>query len=386
MHGGDANAHGALGPEDAATAALRESEQRYAAIFERAPFAIALAKLPERILVSVNDAFLRLFEFGREEILGRTTVALGITPGESQALVAEALSRDGFVRDMEVRRTTRSGATRVLMINIDLTPIGARPYSLTTIQDITARKDAEERLRAALQARDDFISIASHELKTPLTSLRLQLEILARDAVRAQASALTDRASRVASISLRQVDRLNQLVNNMLDISRLSAGRLPIQREDTDLGVLVSSVVERMGDSLGAAGCDVRLEAEPGVVASVDASRIDQVVTNLLTNVVKYAPGKPCAVRVARRGESAMIEVEDQGIGVPAGLEQRIFERFFRAIPHTEVSGFGLGLYIADQIVRAHGGRIDVASEEGKGSRFTVTLPSPGVEKAASRK
>jgi PAS domain S-box-containing protein len=363
----------AFGSVGDATAAQRESELRYIAIFERAPFAIALTKLPEGITVSVNDAFLKLFGFRRDEIIGRASVDLGISDPKSHAEVAAALREHGSVRDLEVRRTTRSGAVRVLSINVDLTPIGGEQFCLTTIQDITERKVAEERLLEALQARDDFISIASHELKTPLTSLRMQMEILERNATRTDIPA--DKATHVARASIRQVDRLNRLVDDMLDVSRLSAGRLRIDREAANLGALVKGVVERLADSLQLAGSDPSLDLAPGVIAIVDRFRIEQVVTNLLTNVIKYGTGKPCAVRVARRGDDAVIEVEDQGVGIPKEAVGRIFERFFRAFPHTNVSGFGLGLYIADHIVRSHGGRIDVASEEGRGSIFTVTLP-----------
>jgi signal transduction histidine kinase len=237
-------------------------------------------------------------------------------------------------------------------------------------------KQAEERLREALTLRDDFISIASHELRTPLTVMLWEMEVLERSAAKNNSH---PQVAKVASAFIRQVHRLNRLVEDMLDASRISVGTLSIDPHKEELGAIVHAVVERLGSTLESAGCAVRLDVEAGLTVRVDRFRMEQVVANLLTNVVKYAPGKPVEIDVFQQGERAgVLRVRDFGIGIPEAALPHIFERFVRAVPHTQITGLGLGLYIVDHVVRLHGGRIEVQSEQGKGSTFTVTMPLVG--------
>jgi PAS domain S-box-containing protein len=356
--------------------ALLESEQRYAAIFEHAPFAIALTRLPDGVTISVNDAFVRLFEFSRDEVIGKTSRELGITDDAGYARVAAELAARGVVRDLHVARRTRSGAELILSLNVDLTTIAGERFALTTIQDVTERERAQAALREALQAREDFISIAAHELKTPLTSMRLQAGALERSLERGEdEQPLRARVARVAGVTIRQVERLDRLVDDMLDSVRISSGRLPVRLESVDLDALTRSCLDRLHTVLHEAGCDVRYAAEPGLGTDADAFRIDQVVTNLLSNVIKYAAGAPVDVAWRRDGGEAVLTVRDGGPGIAKPAQAHIFERFVRAVPHTHTTGLGLGLFIADQIVRMHGGRIEVESDEGAGATFTVRLP-----------
>jgi PAS domain S-box-containing protein len=243
--------------------------------------------------------------------------------------------------------------------------------------DVTEELRAREELALALEARDEFLSIASHELKTPLSSLKLQAQLMKRGIARQDGRIYEPaRVARLVDETDRQTERLTRLIDDMLDIARIRTGRLSIHPEPMALDELVREVVERMRPQLVAAGTHVGLECAERVEGQWDRLRIEQVLTNLLTNAQRYGEKKPVTVRLERRDSQAHLSVRDQGLGVPPESQERIFERFERGISANEVSGLGLGLFITRQIVEAHGGRIWVESEGlGDGSTFHVELP-----------
>ncbi len=226
------------------------------------------------------------------------------------------------------------------------------------------------RAQDAVAARDEFLSIASHELKTPLTSLTLHSDSL-RGAARRGA---LDQVATKADLIRRSVDRLARLVSSLLDISRIGAGRIDLEPEDTNLAEVAREVVDRFEDEAHRAGCEVVLEAEP-TRGRWDRTRLDQVLTNLLSNAIKYGPGNPVVVRVEPRQDRAVLSVQDRGIGISEADQIRIFQRFERAVSKRNYGGFGLGLWIVRQIVEALGGAVRVESVPGEGSTFTVELP-----------
>ncbi|HEX7487982.1 MAG TPA: CHASE domain-containing protein [Anaeromyxobacteraceae bacterium] len=227
------------------------------------------------------------------------------------------------------------------------------------------------RAQEAIRVRDEFLSIASHELKTPLTSLALQADSLRAAAARGR---VPEPIAQKAEVIRRNVDRLTRLITNLLDISRIGAGRLELELEELDLSELVREVVVRFEDELERAGCELRLDAQAPAVGRWDRLRLDQVVTNLIGNAVKYGPGKPVEVTVRTEGERTLLRVRDHGIGIPREAQSRIFERFERAVSDRHYGGFGLGLWIVRLIVDALGGTIAVESELGQGATFTVEL------------
>jgi signal transduction histidine kinase len=231
--------------------------------------------------------------------------------------------------------------------------------------------DANTRLAESVRARDEFLSVASHELKTPITSVKLQLQIEGRRL----AERGEDARPRWLEVSLRQIARLESLISSLLDVTRMRAGRLDVKPEEVELAGLVSGVVDRFSLDLARSGNAVRLELERGVVGRWDPGRLDQVVTNLLTNVVKYAPGALLEVEVRRRDGQALLVLRDQGPGLPDEVRERAFHPFERASTTRNIGGLGLGLYIAKGIVDAHGGTIAVDSQLGAGAAFVVTLP-----------
>ncbi len=244
------------------------------------------------------------------------------------------------------------------------------------IQQLQRFRGAERTLERAVQARDEFLSVASHELNTPLTSLKLQVQSLTRALVRGDFTSLTqDKVTGVIERTDRQLRRLSRLVSDLLDVSRIHSNKMTLELEHVELRELVEDVVDRLSGEFTHMG--VRLEVAPGpqVLRSCDRSRLEQVLINLLTNALKYGAGKPVHVEVVAEGDRVHLRVKDQGVGLREEDRARIFERFERAISASEASGLGLGLYIAREIVQAHGGDISVESRLGAGSTFTVSLP-----------
>jgi signal transduction histidine kinase len=237
-------------------------------------------------------------------------------------------------------------------------------------------RESEERLLQAVRVRDEFLSMASHELKTPLTSLKVHIQGALRAATRREEAVPV--AQYVAKLETleQNVGRLAQLVDTMLDITRVSSGRLDFELGPVDLADVVREVASRFSEEAARAGCAVTVRGEAPVRGQWDRGRVDQVVTNLLSNALKYGAGRPVELVVAEDGAHASLRVRDEGIGIAELDRERIFERFERAVPEGEFyGGFGLGLWIVRQIVTGLGGSVDVASTLGQGSTFRVLLP-----------
>ncbi len=232
----------------------------------------------------------------------------------------------------------------------------------------------------AVRLRDEFLSIASHELRTPLTPLQLQLTMLKK---RAGSIAVDEGAEKflVGRLDLiqRQCDRLTRLIVDLLDISRLAEGRLQLQLEELDLGGVLDEVIEafRGSGDLARSGSTIELSRAP-VVGRWDRVRVEQLVTNLLSNALKYGAGKPVRLRLSVEGAYAVLEVKDEGIGIAPADQDRVFGRFERAVSARHYGGLGLGLYIVRQVVEAMGGTIELDSRVGEGARFVVRLPLAG--------
>lgn len=240
--------------------------------------------------------------------------------------------------------------------------------------DITHLKTIENALRDSVQVRDEFLSIASHELKTPLTPLKLQVQTLERLIDKGE-TVDQGRLLKLIDIWKRQLDRLTRLIEDLLDVSRISAGRLTIHREEVDLPQLIREVVERYIDEATRVGSEIGLFLPEKLVGQWDRMRTEQIVINLLTNALKYAPGKPVQITLNPRDDKAILSVKDFGDGISAQNQARIFDRFERATAPTNFGGLGLGLYITRMIVQAQGGSISIESEPGKGANFIVELP-----------
>jgi signal transduction histidine kinase len=234
-----------------------------------------------------------------------------------------------------------------------------------------------QEVQQAVRLRDDFLAVASHELKTPLTSLNIQVETLRNLVDRERLAAFPqDQLKRMLKMSAEQLKSLSKLIEGLLDVSRITAKGIVLgQKEEVDLSQLVREVAGRFEPQLQASHCPLELRAEQSVTGRWDRTRVEQIVTNLLTNAMKYGAGKPVRLEVTRQEQMALLVVQDFGIGIAAEDRERIFWRFERAVPVQRFGGLGLGLYIAREIARAHGGTIRVEGEPGVETRFIVELP-----------
>jgi PAS domain S-box-containing protein len=237
-----------------------------------------------------------------------------------------------------------------------------------------------EDLKRAIEARDDFLSIASHELRTPLSTLVLQLETLKHSLARLE---LDDKTRGRLDAASRQTLRLGSLIDSLLDVARICSGRLQIDRREADLAHIARLCVERLGDETQRAGVEMRLSAPDSLRGLWDELRMEQVITNLLSNAIKYGDKKPIEVLLERKNGAATLRVRDQGIGIDRENQQRIFDRFERAVSSRHYGGLGMGLYITRQIVEAHGGTISVESLPQQGSTFTVSIPVRAAQAAS---
>jgi signal transduction histidine kinase len=223
--------------------------------------------------------------------------------------------------------------------------------------------------------RDEFLSVASHELKTPLTPLSLKLQVLAREVEQQPDTPFTRRVQGYIDTGRKQISKLTELIGDLLDVSRIGAGRLQLARTEVDLGALAREVASRFEPAAALAGTALSVRVEHTCVGSWDPARIEQVLTNLLDNALKYGFGRPVSLHVRAEGERAVVTVRDHGIGIEPAHLARIFERFERAVSERHYGGLGLGLYITRELVQAHGGTIRVESEPNVRTLFTVELP-----------
>lgn len=350
---------------------LEELQRRYPPRWDSPHVATTVLRTGEPLLfpelsdeglrrLCVDDEHLRIIrELGLRSSIIVPIVARGQTLGALSVASAAPERRYGDA-DLElVQEVARRGA-----IAID----NARLYRAS---------------QEAVRARDEFFTVASHELHTPVTSLLLAVQSMRRAAL--SGGLLDPTKDRFFAIASRQAARLTRLTNDLLDVSRMDAGRLPLELEDVDLGALVREVVERFELDLTRSGCSIAMQVGAPVVGRWDRSRMDQVITNLLSNAIKFGAGKPIEIFIDAERGAARLTIRDHGIGVAPGQCGRIFGRFERAVSDQHYGGLGLGLYISHRIVEAHGGSIHVHSEPDAGATFTVELPCAGPPGSAVR-
>ena len=228
----------------------------------------------------------------------------------------------------------------------------------------------------AIQLRDDFLFIASHELKTSLTTLSMQVQLinhLAQDPILFRSS--QEKISHIIRNSIHQLNRFSALVNDLMDVSKINSGKFSLNIEETDLSQLVASVIMSFSAEIEKNECHLDKKIVETLLGKWDRLRLEQVIINLLSNAMKYGAGKRIEVRVNGDSRFARLEVIDEGIGISKEDQSRIFKKFERASAVQGYRGLGLGLYISRKIVEAHGGKIGVESNLGSGSTFWVELP-----------
>jgi len=358
----------------------QEGLQRLAAIVESSEDSI-ISKDLDGLITSWNAGARRLFGYTSEEILGKpVSVLMPPEQGTEMDLILEKIGRGERVEHFETMRLKKNGER--VPVSLTVSPIkdaAGRIVGASKIaRDITERRKSEaerERLyneaQEAARVREEFLATAGHEFRTPLTTLQFQFHTLRRRLTGGQPEKAADVLTRAWS----QLERLMRLTEELLDVTRITSGRLTLEREETDLAEIAREVAERHRDAAQRAGCDIRIEAQPGATGLWDRSRLDQVMTNVLSNAVKFGRGRPIEIRIEPDTTWVRFTVRDHGIGISPEDQSKIFERFERAVSRRSYGGMGLGLWISRQIVEAHGGRIEVASETGQGSTFRVELP-----------
>ncbi|MCU0567499.1 MAG: ATP-binding protein [Oculatellaceae cyanobacterium Prado106] len=386
----------------------QQAEEKFSKAFRLSPNPIAIATHSEGRLLDVNPSFLTMGGYPFDEVIGRTVDELGLfRSGEAmvpfsmqgwQSLVASAMP------NQEAEFLTRSGSLKTILFSLEPIELVGMTCVLLMINDITERKRLE----------NEFISLVSHELRTPLTSLMGSLDLLASG----QLGHLTEQGQRVLQIATTNTDRLNRLVDDILDLERMRSGKIEIRRVPCQVSDLLQQAIDAMQSMADQAEISLILQApdtsfDPTIEA--DPDRLLQMIINLLSNAIKFSSsGGRVWVRkqivapsqfvergdgsaIASDGEipgsvlssvqsfssdapGLLIGVEDEGRGIPADMVQRIFERFQQvdALDSRRKGGTGLGLAICRNIVEQHGGRIWVESELGQGSRFWVWLPQRG--------
>jgi signal transduction histidine kinase len=342
-------------------------------------------------LAECNDAMARMYGFSEaNELIGaRLGDFLVRSDPQNLAYLRAFVEADYRLVDAESHELDRYGNARYFLNNLvgniedgrivrawgsqrDITELKHAGEALEHAYgaEQAARREAEE----ALRVREQFLSVASHELKTPLTSLMGNLQLMERRMQRE--GTMAAREMRTLRIAVAQADRLNRLVTSLLDISRIEQGQLTIQPVVLDMCGLTRQVVEDMRATLEHRSLLLVCPDEPLMIEG-DPLRLEQVLQNLIQNAVKYSPEDAAiSIEVQQQDAHVAVAVTDLGIGIPPDALPRLFQRFFRAtnVEEQHISGLGIGLYVINEIVNLHGGSIDVQSREGHGSTFTVAF------------
>lgn len=242
----------------------------------------------------------------------------------------------------------------------------------TAVDKAVLYKEAQE----AIKTRDEFLSIASHELKTPLTSILLNLQFVLEKINTAKKGHLNiGQISNMLETSRKQTQRMTRLINDLSNVSLISTGKIDLEKDRVDLVELVQDVLKRFEQLIKREQVKIKIQANTAVIGNWDRVRLEQVVANIVSNAIKYGNKKPITITVSKNKNEAIIQVKDCGMGIKKKDQGKIFDRFQRTTSAKKISGLGVGLYISNQIVLAHGGKITVESKEGKGSTFTILLP-----------
>ncbi len=370
-----------LRKESVLTERFNENEDMFELFIESVKdYAIYILDKEGRV-TSWNAGAARICGYSADEVIGKPFSFFYSKNGEGQSIDPDEI----LLRALKHGRYIEEGwRTRKDSVNYwaseTLTAIfdkNGKHYGFgKVIHDLTKQKNEEEALKKAIESRDEFLSIAAHELKTPLSILKLQSQMLMPSFMKEKLFS-KEKLEQFAELTIKQVQRLTLLVEDMVDVSRIRSGRLTLAKEKCNLRELISELIERYKDKFVEAGCGTPQfnYTTENVVGNWDKIRLEQVINNLFNNIILYARGNPVSVNLKMNNSEAQLEVKDYGAGISKENLKKIFNRFERAVDPNEASGLGLGLYISSQIINAHHGKIWANSEVGKGSTFYVNLP-----------
>jgi len=350
------------------TQSLKESEDYLSSIVQTVRESLIVLD-PEFKVLSVNEHFLKTFKVTTEDTIGKLLYDLGNGQWNISALkelLENILPTNNPVEEFEVEHDFPHIGKKLMVLNAHRIELEGhyKDRILIAIEDITDRREIERR-------KDDFLSIASHELKTPLTTIKGLVQMMQR-MVPAE---LSDKFKSILNKTGLYVDRLNNLIAELLDVSRIQTGNIELHKDVFDFDKAVQEAVETIQSATKSH--EIQISGNTGEQVSADESHIVQVINNLLSNAIKYAPyHKEIIVYLSRVSNFVKFSVKDQGMGIKQEDHKKIFDRFYRVGDiQQRFPGMGIGLYICDQIIKNHGGTLWVESEPGQGSTFSFTLP-----------
>ena len=368
-------AHGNIVTEKVASRKAVENERaNFRNLFKQTPEMVCILAGPNHVFEFVNEAHIRALGFD----------ATGMSVREAQPESVEVFEILDTVyktgKTAELNEIPVTLTDRVRYFNLTYSARFDEKKNVSGIMilgvEVTEQVNTREELKRAVRARDEFMSICSHELKTPLTSLKLQSQIRARALKDGQSQKFSrENLPNLLREDDRQIDRLTRLVDDMLDIARIQTGKLILNIETFELRPMILEFLNQFPFQDEIARDQVSLELGPDLSVKWDRFRVEQVLGNLLSNAFKYGDGKPIRMAISVKNDQVTIAVKDHGLGIAPEDQARIFDQFERAASSTSIGGLGLGLFISKTIAESHGGTIGVQSASGQGSTFELQLP-----------
>jgi PAS domain S-box-containing protein len=385
-----------------AEAQARQSEERFSKAFRASPIAISITRVSDGYFTDVNDSFLRMLGYSREEVIGRTAIELNIYKNsEQRAKLIQRLLEQGEIRDCEMSTRTKANEEIQVLFSSELIELDGEAHVLAAILDITERKRAENEIRKlnaeleqrvmerttelqrALRAKDEFLANMSHELRTPLNAILGLSESLAEQT----AGSLNEKQYRYVTTISESGQHLLSLINDILDLAKIESGQIVLNIAEVDLKKVCQASLRMIIELAHKKNQHVILDVDENIPAIwADERRLKQILVNLLSNAVKFTPENGSLgleVHGERHGKRIVFTVWDNGIGISNDDLNRLFRPFVQLDPGLarETTGTGLGLALVAEMARLHGGSVSAESTPGKGSRFTVMLPwEPALE------
>lgn len=360
--------------------ARKESEARFNAAFHNSPVIQSVVRFPSGQIVEVNDTFIKLMGYSREEVIGKTPFDLNFwTDAQKVQDYRSRLFAEGFVRDYEMQIRSRDGNVRTILLSSQIVDIQGASHSITSAIDITLLREAETELQNALakerelsQLKSDFVSLVSHEFRTPLEIIMSSTDNLDRYYDRLP----TEKRQQLLHSINGAVRRMAGMMEEVLVLGRLETDRVTFKPTPLDLPPLCRRICDEI-ESATNRRCTIDLRVDGSSENAVgDESLLRHIFTNLLSNAMKYSPaGQNVEFNIRREGKRAICRIIDRGCGIPEADQKRLFQAFHRGSNVEQIPGTGLGLLIVQRCVELHGGEIMFESAEGKGTTFTVTLP-----------
>lgn len=380
---------------------IRQSEEQFRAAFELAAVGNVLLSTTGQFM-RVNSELCKMLEYSSEELLKLkfSDITYPDDLGKSTDAYQKIFRKEFQSYSFEKRYLTKSGA--ILWAIVSVAPIrnssGDVIMIISVIQDITERKRDEEELarllvserearleaEKSIQMRNDFLLIASHELRTPITPIKMHFQLMKRQVESLEPNTIPHQEYllKAFNTSKRQLENLEKLTEDLLRVSQILAGKLVLNLKMVNLSELVREVIKNFETESQRAGCLVNFIDEPNVIGTWDKLMVEQIIVNIFTNAIKYGAGKPIDITVSKVDGKAILKVRDNGIGISKENLGKIFEKFGRVSSIKNFGGLGLGLYISKEYVSAHDGTIQVKSNLDQGSTFIVELP---IEAPATR-